>query len=174
MIQLISITGTESTGKTELAGKLAVHYKTIFVPDYSRQYIEKLDRKYNSADVVQIAKGIIEKENKMVHYAHQILFSDNDLINIKIWLQYYKWHVPDWLEDEIIKRKDNLYILCDIDTEWKADSQRENSHDREILFKRFNDELNSAGANYKIISGKKNTRTKNAIKAIDEFLSSLK
>src|SRR5687767_5832100 len=45
MIQRIIITGTESTGKTELAAKLAEHYKTVFVPDYSRQYIGKLDRK---------------------------------------------------------------------------------------------------------------------------------
>src|ERR1700712_4343072 len=110
-IHRISITGTESTGKTVLAEQLATHYKTVLVPDYSRSYIERLGRKYNHKDVLEIAKGIIEQENQMLHFAHRILFSDNDLINIKIWLQHYKWHVPDWLDHEIEKRKYDLYLL---------------------------------------------------------------
>ena len=130
MIQRIIITGTESTGKTELTGKLAEHYKTVFVPDYSRQYISRLGRKYNHTDVVSIAKGIMQEENKMLHFAHRIFFSDNCLINIKIWLQYYKWHVPDWLDAEIIKRKDNLHLLCDIDIAWTPDTLREYPDDR--------------------------------------------
>lgn len=174
MIQLISITGTESTGKTELVGKLAAHYKTVFVPDYSRQYVAHLDRKYNHTDVVKIAKGIVEEENKMLHYAHRILFSDNDLINIKIWLQYYKWHVPDWLEEEIVKRKNNLHLLCDIDIEWKADELRENPNERAELFQRFNDELSLLQANYRLIKGRGDKRTEHAVEAVDEFLSSLK
>ncbi|MES2619325.1 MAG: ATP-binding protein [Bacteroidota bacterium] len=171
MIQLISITGTESTGKTELAGELATHYKTVFVPDYSRQYVAKLERKYNHSDVVAIAKEIIEEERKKLQYGHRILFSDNDLINIKIWLRYYKWHVPDWLEAEIVKRKNNLHLLCDIDIAWIPDEQRKNKDDRELLFKRFKEELDSIGASYKIISGKNSKRVENAIEAIDGFLA---
>jgi nicotinamide riboside kinase len=98
MIKRISITGTESTGKTTLAAQLAAHYKTIFVPDYSRLYIAAIKHKYTQHDVLQIAQGIIEYENDMLHLANHILFSDNDLINIKIWLQYYNWPVPAWLD----------------------------------------------------------------------------
>ena len=174
MIPLITITGTESTGKTELAEKLSAHFKTVFVPDYSRQYIERLDRQYNELDVIQIAKGIIEEENKVIRSAHRILFSDNDLINIKIWLQYYKWHVPDWLEEEIVKRKNNLHLLCDIDIEWIADEQRKNENDRIEVFELFQHELGFVKANYKIISGKNDTRTEKAIQAIDQFLLLLK
>src|ERR1041385_4018161 len=124
MIRRITITGTESTGKTELAQKLSAHYKTVFVPDYSRHYLDRLERKYNHADVLQIAHGIIEEENKMLHYTHRIIFSDNDLINIKIWLEHYKWHVPQWLGDEIINRKSELYLLCDIDIPWLPENLR--------------------------------------------------
>ena len=174
MIPLITITGTESTGKTELAEKLAAHYKTVFIPDYSRLYIEQMNRQYNELDVIQIAKGLIEEENKMIRSAHPILFSDNDLINIKIWLQYYKWHVPDWLEEEIVKRKNNLHLLCDIDIEWIADEQRKNENGRIELFELFQHELGFVKANYKIISGKNDTRTEKAIQAIDQFLLLLK
>jgi nicotinamide riboside kinase len=174
MIRRICITGTESTGKTELAAKLAAHYKTVLVPDYSRQYISRLDRKYNHTDVVSIAKGIMEEENKMLHLPHRIYFSDNDLLNIKIWLQYYKWHVPDWLDAEILKRKDNLHLLCDIDIEWVPDDQRKNRDDRAALFQRFINELSAIQANYKLISGSSEQRSENAIQAVDEFLSTRK
>jgi nicotinamide riboside kinase len=172
MMQRIYITGTESTGKTELAAKLAEHYKTVFVPDFSRQYISRLDRKYNHTDVVLIAKGIVEEENKMLHFAHRILFSDNDLINIKIWLQYYKWHVPDWLEAEILKRKDNLHLLCDIDVAWVPDGQRQNRDDRAHLAQRFKDELILAGSKFSMVSGRGEMRTQKAVEAVEEFLHS--
>ena len=174
MIQLISITGTESTGKTELVRELAAHYQTMFVPDYSRLYIEKLSRDYNQNDVLEIANIIIEEESKMLQQANKIFFSDNCLVNIKIWLQYFGWEVPEWLSEEIFNRKGSLHLLCDIDLEWVADEQRKNPHDRNELFEQFKFELDSAGAGYKIISGKKNMRIENAVDAVDKFLSSLK
>jgi nicotinamide riboside kinase len=33
MIYRIAITGTESTGKSTLAEKLSIYYKTVYVPD---------------------------------------------------------------------------------------------------------------------------------------------
>ena len=170
-IYRISITGTESTGKTVLAEQLAAHYKTIFVPDYSRSYIERLDGKYNHTHVLEIAKGIIAQETKMLRYAHRILFSDNDLTNIKIWLKYYKWHVPDWLEHEIVKRKYDLYLLCNIDIPWKADSQRANPEDRLELFNSFVESLTDIEANFSHVKGKEEKRLGSAIELIDEFLS---
>ncbi len=170
MIKRISITGPESTGKTTLAEKLAAHYKTIFVPDYSRAYIEKLDRKYNHSDVIQIAKSIVEQENKMLHFAHRILFSDNDLVNIKIWLQYYKWHVPDWLEQDIVKRKPDLYLLCEPDIPWIADEQRNNGHDRTELFQSFLNTLNSINSNFVRIKGTDEKRFLSAAEVVDNIM----
>lgn len=153
MIYRICITGTESTGKTTLAEKLSIHYRTAHVPDYSRYYIEQLPNKYSKMDVLEIARGIIEQEDRMIKNANKILFSDNDLVNIKIWLQYYKWDVPAWLEEEIIKRKCDLYLLCDIDLPWVPDPQRSNPNDREDLFCQFKTELEKIRANYKLVSG---------------------
>jgi NadR type nicotinamide-nucleotide adenylyltransferase len=170
MIRRISITGTESTGKSTLAAQLASHYKTVFVPDFSRAFIEKLNRKYNHSDVLQIAKAITEQENKMLHYANHILFSDNDLLNIKIWLQYYKWSVPDWLEKDIVKRKYDLYLLCDIDLDWADDVIRKNPDDRAELLNTFVESLTSIGANFHRIRGKDNERLNNAIEQVDLLL----
>ncbi|MBL0308828.1 MAG: ATP-binding protein [Bacteroidetes bacterium] len=170
MIKKISIIGTESSGKTGLAAKLAEHYKTIYVPDYSRTYIQMLERKYNHSDVLKIAEGIIEQEDKMAHLAHRILITDNDLVNIKIWLRYYKWPVPDWLEKDIITRLPDLYLLCEPDIPWVGDEQRQNAHDRMELFHQFREELAAINANFKSITGFGVERLEMAVSTVDELL----
>ena len=170
MIYRITLTGTESTGKSTLAEQLAVHYKTIGVPDFSRLYIEQLQRPYSFKDVLEIAQGIIAEEDKLISQANKILFSDNDLINIKIWLRYYKWEVPRWLIDEIAKRKSDLYLLCDIDLPWTPDPQRSNPNDRGEFLTQFSEELITIGANFKLVNGKMEKRTEIAIEHIESFL----
>jgi NadR type nicotinamide-nucleotide adenylyltransferase len=173
MIYRICITGTESTGKSTLAEKLSIHYRTVYVPDYSRYYIDQLSHKYGKMDVLAIAHGIIEQEDRMIKNASKILFSDNDLVNIKIWMQYYKWEVPTWLEEEIIKRKSDLYLLCNIDLPWVADPQRSNPNDRDDLFNRFNNELEKMNSNFKIVSEiGPEKRVCSAIQQIDILLKS--
>ena len=170
MIYRITLTGTESTGKSTLAEQLADYYKTICVPDYSRLYIDQLQRPYTYMDVLEIAHGIIEQEDKLISQADKILFSDNDLINIKIWLRYYKWEVPQWLTDAIMKRRSDLYLLCDIDLPWTPDPQRSNPNDRGELLTLFSDELNSISANFKLVNGSMEKRTEIAIAHIESFL----
>lgn len=169
----ITVTGTESTGKSTLSERLALHYKTTYVPDYSRYYIDQLNRPYNEIDVLEIARGIIDQEDNMMPTANRIMFSDNDLINIKIWLHYYKWHVPDWLENQIIKRKSDLYLLCDIDLPWVPDNQRMNSNDRAELFSKFAEEFSLYELHFKYVSGNQNERTEIAIAHIDTYLNEL-
>lgn len=172
MIYRICITGTESTGKSTLAEKLSIYYRTVHVPDYSRYYIDQLAHPYNRMDVLEIAHGIIEQEDRMIKNANGILFSDNDLINIKIWLQFYNWEVPKWLTDEIIRRKSDLYLLCDIDLPWVADSQRNNPADRETLLNKFKTELKQIDANFKIVQGTTpETRVNSAVSYITPLLS---
>ena len=48
-----------------LAEQLANHYKTVWVPEYAREYIDKLNRPYNRGDILTIAKKQLENENKI-------------------------------------------------------------------------------------------------------------
>ncbi len=173
MIYRVCVTGTESTGKTTLVEKLAIHYKTIHVPDYSRYYIDQILRPYNEFDVLEIARGIIEQEDKMLQQANRLLFSDNDLVNIKIWLQFNKWPVPAWLNDQILKRKFHMYLFCDIDLPWVADNQRSNPNLRDELFAAFISELTAIQANVKFVSGNLSERTEVATAHVDTFLHSI-
>lgn len=159
----VSITGTESTGKTTLCEQLASRYNCTYVPDVSRQYIANLKKPYIYQDVLNIADGIIEAEDNALRTADNLLISDNDLINIKIWLQYYKWQVPTWLNHAIESRKYDIYLLCNIDLPWVEDQQRNNPNDRQQLFDKFVAELKAIDARYALISGDSKKRLQSAV-----------
>src|SRR5689334_22401456 len=86
-VKRIAITGPESTGKTTLCMQLATHYKTVWVPEYSREYMEKLGRPYTYEDVVHCTRGQMETEDTLIKKANHFLFSDNELINYKVWFE---------------------------------------------------------------------------------------
>lgn len=159
----ISVTGTESTGKTTLCEGLAKRYGIDYVPDVSRSYIAALKKPYVYQDVLNIADGIIEAEDKALRTADKLLISDNDLTNIKIWLQYYRWQVPGWLTHAIEARKYDFYLLCNIDLPWVEDPQRANPNDRSMLFSKFEQELIALDANYYLISGNSDKRLQSAV-----------
>ena len=170
MLYKIAVTGPESTGKTELVKQLAELYDTVYVPEYAREYLDKNGMQYTQEDVLKMAKGQIELEQQYASKANRILFSDTEMIAYKVWLDFYGWEVPAWLTDRIKKDAFDLYLLTDIDLPWVADGQRDRPADREVLFNRFQEELEAAGADFGIISGKGMLRLDNAISTIEEYM----
>ncbi len=170
MPRKIAITGPESTGKTSLAVQLATLYDTVYVPEYARQYLDQNGTQYTYEDVLKMAKGQIELERITAQKANEILFADTELIVYKIWLEFYQWEVPAWLTDHILNKPFDLYLLTDIDLAWVPDGQRDRPNDRDVIFHRFEEELENIGAHYGIISGQGTLRIDNAISTIEEFL----
>lgn len=166
MAKRICITGTESTGKTILVEQLAQHFACPLLADISRSYIEQLTIPYTHQDVLNIAQLIIEAEQKLRTEPIPFFISDNDLINIKIWLLYYDWAVPDWLEEAILQTKEDVFLLCDIDLAWQADEQRQNPNDRAELLTQFKQALEQLMISYRLISGQGKERWQRAIEVI--------
>ena len=50
----ILILGPESTGKSTLAKDLAIHFGEPWVPEFAREYLEKLERPYQFEDLAEI------------------------------------------------------------------------------------------------------------------------
>ena len=167
----IAITGPESTGKSTLAEKLAHHYKTDFIPEYSRTYLENFAGQYTEDDVVEIAKGqynlILEEEKK----SSKILIADTEIVVCKIWVEYVFKH-SNKVIDEILKQQNfDLYLLCDIDLPWVYDPLRENPNleEREELFEIYKSTLEQMKVPFEIVSGDDEVRVNNAIKIIEKY-----
>jgi len=169
----IAITGPESTGKTELARKLAIQFNTVFVPEYARTYVETLNRPYNYLDVIHIAHKQIELERNYSDQAVKYLFLDTELIITQVWLEVVYGNCPEWITNEISQSSIDYYLLCDIDIPWVEDRVRENGGERrEKLFQIYEQLLKTHGFGYKIISGIGDLRLRNALSAIDQFIES--
>ena len=72
----IVLFGPESTGKTSLAVELAKHYKTLFVKEFAREFLQKKMDEQNKVceidDLIPIAIGQINSENKLSKKANRI------------------------------------------------------------------------------------------------------
>jgi NadR type nicotinamide-nucleotide adenylyltransferase len=166
----IAITGPESTGKSQLAGELAAHYKTVFVPEYARGYIDGLNRPYTREDILEIAKGQLREEEQMSRHMNRILFCDTELIVTKIWSEVKFGMCDPWILEKIEENKYHLFLLCNIDLPWENDPQREHPHMREKLFSLYFDELTERGLPFKIVSGNGKERLMNAVEFVEQAL----
>lgn len=167
----ISVTGPESTGKSWLAQNLAGHYKTLWVPEYARKYLESINRPYTYDDILIIAQNQFDEENSLAQTT-DLLFCDTDFGVTSIWckVKYGKCH--DWITEKLEQNYYDLYLLCDIDLPWQYDPLREHPEMRVTLFEMYQDLLSAHGFNYRIVSGTGDERLQNAIAFVDEYIRS--
>lgn len=166
----ILITGTESTGKSTLVKALARHFKTSYVSEYAREYIDQLKRSYDEKDLLQIAKGQLKIEEESLKEGPAILFMDTDLTVIHIWSQEKYGRTDPWILEQMQKRAYDLYLMPDIDLEWTYDSQRENPKDRGRLLKMYQDSFDQREIKYHMVSGQGEERLQQAVKIVEWFL----
>lgn len=167
-LKKIVLTGPESTGKTTLSEQLAQYFKTVWVPEYAREYVKNLGRPAQYEDVVQIARK--QKEQLMNNYkdAHGFVFFDTGLIITKVWFIEVFKRVPDNLEKDIRNGDIDLFLLCYPDLDWIKDPVRENQgRSRSRLFNIYKNELEEYHFSYNIVTGKGKERLRNAIQFMD-------
>lgn len=165
----IAITGPESTGKSMLAEQLAKHFSTVWVPEYAREYISRLKQEYAKKDILQIARGQLERENQALLHAKKFLFCDTEFLVTKIWSEHAFGNCDPWIQEKFTLHVYDLYLLTDIDLPWESDPQREHPHLRSFFFDWYKDELTKHKLPYRIISGTGEKRLLNAIHTINSF-----
>lgn len=171
MLKKISIVGPESTGKSEMAQQLAQHYQTEWVPEYARFYLDRNGNEYEQSDLLEIAKGQMAWEDDKAEYANEYLFCDTDLIVMKVWSDNAYGTTDPWIEEELAKRKYDLYLLANIDLIWRPDPQREHPKMRKHFFEIYEQYLIQNNLTYRLVSGFEDERKKCAIKAVEDFFS---
>ena len=166
-LKKIALVGPESTGKSTLSKELAAYYKTSWVEEYARAYIDQLNRPYRKHDIEEIAKGQIETEKMQARSANKILICDTNLIVIKIWSEHKYGSCPDWIVEEISKSDYDLHLLTYVDIPWKEDPQREHPDKRDYFYKKYKKELEFWNLRYVEIRGDIKERLSNAVSAIN-------
>jgi NadR type nicotinamide-nucleotide adenylyltransferase len=89
LITNVIFLGAPSTGKTTIAQRMAKEFDTVWMPEYGREYWEKHqeNRKLSLAQLVEIAKGHLEREEKLLLEANHYLFTDTNATTTFIFSQ---------------------------------------------------------------------------------------
>jgi len=167
--------GPESTGKTTLSMQLARHYNSVWVPEYAREYLQN---KWNieqvicePKDLLPIAEGQMDLENKQAQKTDTVLICDTDLLETKVYSEaYYLGYCDPILEKYAIENTYDLYFLTYIDTPWEPDDLRDKPDHRDTMFKAFENALIENDRPYVLLKGNKKERLETAIKYIDKLL----
>lgn len=181
-LKKIVILGPESTGKSTLCTQLAEHYGTQWCPEYAREYLLANGTDYSFDDLLTIAKGQLALEDKHTQQALDAiaakpqqtypLFIDTDMYVMKVWCEFVFEKCHRFILDEIVQRKYDLYLLCNIDLPWVKDELREypDLESREKLYNIYKDIMVNQQTPWVSISGDYNTRLQTAIQAVDAIL----
>jgi HTH-type transcriptional regulator, transcriptional repressor of NAD biosynthesis genes len=118
MITKIVFLGAPSTGKSTITEELAKRYDTVFMPEYGREYWEKhqVDRRLEPQQLVEIADGHIEREEKLLYEANRFLFIDTNAVTTYLFGMDYHGHVLQELENLALRaqsRYDVCFLCCE-------------------------------------------------------------
>ena len=175
----IVVIGPESTGKSTLCEELARHYSTLWCPEYAREYLLKNGTQYSFDDLLTVAGGQVALEEKyaasMVNSpdnAHSPLFIDTDMYVMKVWCEFVFDNCHRYILDQIVERKYDLYLLCNVDLPWVKDELREypDLENRLKLYYIYKDIMVNQPVPWVDISGDYSERLQSAIIAVDALL----
>lgn len=172
MLKKLVIIGPESTGKSTLCKQLAEHFNTDWVSEYAREYLLKNGTDYSYDDLLTIAKGQLNLEDKISQITNNKtqIFIDTDMYVMKVWCEFVFGKCHDFILKEIVNRKYDLYLLCKPDLPWVKDELREypDLETREKLYHIYKDILINQSTPWVEISGGYEERLQIAIKAVEK------
>lgn len=170
--------GPESTGKTTLSKQLAEHFKTIWIQEFAREYLQqKWDQKQeicDEHDMLPIAIGQMKLENEAVQIANKLLFCDTNLMVTKVFSEIYYGFCDELLDDAAREHNYDLFFLTDVDVPWEKDDLRDRPEKRKETLAIFEKALTENNKPYIILSGNKTERFEKAVKAVNMLLKAKK
>jgi HTH-type transcriptional repressor of NAD biosynthesis genes len=167
-VLLICFYGPESTGKSTMAKKLAVHFKTEWVPEVAREIVESND--FTLEDIKKIGFAQNQRIKDKLPVANKVLICDTDIITTRIYSEHYLGSAPqelDVLEKEFAF---DHYFLFDIDVPWIADGMRDLSGQRQEMMNKFRHALETRNISYTLVTGSYEERERLLIREIEKMI----
>ncbi|WP_396171183.1 DUF4301 family protein, partial [Flavobacterium sp.] len=169
----IAFYGPESTGKTTLAQQLAAEFKTLWVPEFARDYLQKkwdaTQQICQPEDLLPIAIGQIKEENEALANANQYLFCDTNLLVTKVFSEMYYGFCDPIIATAAQNHNYDLVFLTDVDFPWEKDDLRDKPENRQDTLATFELALKENNQPYIKLSGNKKERLEKAIQIINDL-----
>lgn len=168
-VKQIVLSGTESTGKTMLAQKLAEHFKTEYVHEAGREIVaHTTECKPEHLEQIATAHAYgIERKRRI---ANRILFLDTD---INITRSYSKFlfkqelDVAEWIEQS---NRSHLYLFLENDVPFVQDGTRLEEDMRNELHESHRNELQNRGIDFISIRGNWEERFEQAKRIVESLV----
>ncbi|MCG8474104.1 MAG: ATP-binding protein [Cytophagales bacterium] len=174
MSQAIKVlfTGPESTGKSTISRMMAEYYRTVWVKEYAREYVELLDRPYREDDLLKIAREQKRLEDEGIRSASRVLFCDTGLEVIKVWGDYKYGRTDPWILDKLRGSTYDLVFLNGIDMPWEYDPQREypEPSQREFFLDYYKKELTEVYGGFCLLEGSLEERMRKVSEMLEPLL----
>ncbi|MEO7983003.1 MAG: AAA family ATPase, partial [Bacteroidota bacterium] len=164
-VKKIAVLGSESTGKSTMAEKLAAHFDTVFVPEMARSIIEKTNE-CTFKHLEEIALLHAKKIGSMTGSANKLLFLDTDINITKSYSAFLfrqQLIADTWIEEV---NKSDLYLFLEPDCPFIQDGTRLNEDERNKLSLFHKEQLSNNNIDFTSVSGSWNDRYDSAVDII--------
>ena len=152
----VAILGTESSGKSTLAAALAARHRTVWVPEYLREFVDTRGRVPVEAAQFPIAAMQRERELAAAPRANKYLFCDTAPLMTAVYSRQYFGGIDRRLAALASTHAQDygLTLVMAADIPWVADGlQRENEAVSASVHRLLLDELAAREIPYRLISG---------------------
>lgn len=150
----VAIVGSASSGKTTLAARLAQHYRTTWVPEYLREFVEREARVPVAADQIHIARMQVARERAAMAQARRYLFCDTTPLMTAVYSRHYFGGIDAELAALAAAHTYDITLVCAPELPWVPDGLMREPDDvsgavSALLF----EELAARGIPYTVLSG---------------------
>lgn len=165
----VVLTGSECTGKTQMARRLGEHYDAPVSVEFVREYAEQHGGVLQFSDHGPIARGQMAAEDAAIAKARHLVVLDTDLVSTALYCEHYYGRCPTWIVDEARRRAGDLYLLMLPDIPWIADGVRDRGDRREEMHALFRARLEEWSLPFAEVGGDGDARFRAAVTLVDQL-----
>lgn len=168
MVPRIAILGAESTGKSTLAEALAAHYRTAWVPEYLREFVETFQRTPRADEQFMIATTQRQREKEAEQHSNRLLFCDTTPLMTMVYSEHYFGQADTALARLAAAYDYAATIVTAPTMPWVADGmQRESDEVRQQVHARLIRKLEASDVTYRLVDG----RTQQRVMQVVDYLA---